>query len=70
MTDAEMMALGAIVQADTVDIECENKMSLAQAEALSRVNETTLGSVERRSVYDTRAYQRLVEELRRREVLR
>lgn len=70
LTDAELTALGALVQADAIEIDCENKWGLAHAKSVARVNNESLGFVPSRSVYDMPSYQLLVAELRKREVLR
>jgi hypothetical protein len=69
VTDAELMALGALVQADSVDIETQNRRELAKEESFARVNNETISLDPQRSVADCESYQKLVAELRRREIL-
>lgn len=68
LSDAELVALGAMVQADAVDVECENKNVLAQRVSIARLN-SEVCNAEMRSVSDCESYKRLVEEIRERGIL-
>lgn len=68
LSDAELVALGAMVQADAVDVECENKRVLVQQVSVARLNNDVC-NVDMRSVADCASYKRLVEEIRERGIL-
>jgi hypothetical protein len=68
LSDAELVALSAMVQADAVDVECENKRVFLQQESVARLNNDVC-NVDVRSVFDCESYKRLVEEILKRGVM-
>lgn len=69
LSDAELHALAAMVQADAVDIECENKHMIAIQESISRTNQGLMPHYSLRSVADCDSYKKLVAELQCRQVM-